>query len=422
MNMTATSSAARACVLAALVFAGCQKPAPEPEAVRPVRAVRVGDIKAVQGREFPGRARAKDEVDLSFRVGGPLVSLPVDVGSEVATGDVIAAIDPRDFRAALDSAEGTLSVAQANLLAMERGARPEEVEQLRAAVAEAEASYRQAVAEYERNARLLPTGAVVRSEYDVSLARRDRTAAQLKKAQEDLNIGLKGARPEDLDAKRSEIRALQAAVENARNQLEYTSLKAPFAGRIAARYVDNFQTVQAKQSIVRLLDISTIEVTIQVPESLISLVPRVTKSFCRFDAFPGREFEGRVTRIGSEASQTTRTFPVTIELPQPEDVEILPGMAATVRGEAEDEAAEGADVLIVPPGALFTDDAGGQSYVWVVHDGRNTVTRRAVKAGARTPVGVAVTDGPTTGEWVVTAGVHSLREGQQVRILQEGGP
>ena len=101
---------AYACMLAALMLVGCRKPAAESEAVRPVRAIKVGDLKAIQGREFPGRAKAKDEVELSFRVSGPLVSLPVDVGSKVKKGDVIAAIDPRDFQVALDSAQGNLAV------------------------------------------------------------------------------------------------------------------------------------------------------------------------------------------------------------------------------------------------------------------------------------------------------------------------
>lgn len=419
--MTNQSLLARTGVLAALLFVGCQKPSNRPEPVRPVRAVKVGDVKAVEGRQFPGRARAKDEVDISFRIGGPLVSLPVDVGSMVAAGDVIAAIDPRDFRAALDSAEGTLSVARANLAAMQ-SARPEEVEQLRAAVAEAEATYRQAFAEHERNAKLLSSATISRSDFDMSLARRDRTAAQLRAAQEALNIGLKGARPEDIQAKQSEIRALEAAVENARNQLEYTELKAPFAGRVAARYVDNFQTVQPKQPIVRLLDISKIEVTIQVPESLVSLVPQVTKAICRFDAIPGREFEGRITKVGSEASQTTRTYPVTIELDQPEDVEILPGMAATIRGHATEGDAAGSGALVVPPDALFAEEAGQKSYLWVVDQGTGTVSRRAVTLGALTPVGTTVTEGLAAGEWVLTAGVHSVREGQQVRLLGEGRP
>ena len=412
------AASAYICLLVGLVSAGCREAASEQEPVRPVRAIKVGDVKAFQGREFPGRASAKEEVDLSFRVSGPLISLPVDVGTKVTQGDVIAAIDPRDFQAALDSALGNLSVAKANLSAMERGARPEEIEQLKAAVAEAEAAAQQAAAEHERSEKLLPQRVVTKSEFDVTLARRDRTAAQVKKAKEDLNIGLKGARPEDLEAKRSEIRALEAAVENAKNQLDYATLKAPFDGTVAARYVENFQTVQAKQPVVRLLDVSKIEVTIQVPESLISLVPLVKKAVCRFDAFSGREFEGQVTKIGSEASQTTRTYPVTVVVDQPDDVQILPGMAAVVRGKPETDAKVAGEDLVVPPSVVFTDEAGQQSYVWTVEGQK--VARRPVKTGKLTPVGIAITEGLKPGDLVVSAGVFSLRENQAVRILEEG--
>jgi RND family efflux transporter MFP subunit len=421
--MRSTPYFACAYALVALMGIGCQEAAPEHQAIRPVDAVKVGDLKAIVGREFPGRAKACHEVDLSFRVSGPLVSLPVDVGSQVKKDDVVAVIDPKDFQTALDSAEGKLRMVQANLLAMERGARPEEVEQLKAALAKAEAEYRQAAADFNRNERLLPTGAVSRSDFDATLAQRDRTAALVTQAKEDLNIGLKGSRLEDLEAKRAEIKALEATVNDAKNQLDYTVLKAPFDGVVAAKHVHNFQTVQAKQPIVRLLDVSKIEVTVQVPESLITLAPRVKKVNCRFDAFPSREFAGQITKIGSEASQTTRTYPVTVAVDQPEDVQILPGMAAVVRAEPPEGEAEAGESLVVPPSAIFTDQsgqAGQQSYVWVVGEGGGPVTRRAVTAGELTPVGISVTEGLKTGEWVVTAGAHSLHEGQQVRVAHEG--
>ena len=409
-----------ACICAAILAAGCGTAAPAPEVVRPVRAVKVGDLKAISGREFPGRARAVDEVELSFRVAGPLVSLPVDVGTEVKKGDVVASIDPRDYQAAWDSAQANLARAQANLLAMERGARPEEIERLKSAVAQAEASYQQALAEFERNAELLPEGAVSRTDYDISLARRDRTQEEIKSAQEELNMGLRGARPEDLDAKRAEIKALEAAVANAKNQLDYTVLTAPFDGTVSARYVNNFQTVQAKEPIVRLLDITKIEVTFQLAENLISLVPQVTQVACRFDAFPGRDFPGKITKIGSEASQTTRTYPVTVQIEQPEDVLILPGMAATVRNQPEESADTTIRDILVPPSAVLAGEAGGPTYVWVVDEGSQKVSRRQVTTGELTPAGIAVTEGLTLGEWVVTAGVNLLHEGQAVKIRQEG--
>ncbi|MEO8496963.1 MAG: efflux RND transporter periplasmic adaptor subunit [Planctomycetota bacterium] len=410
----------RASLIAALVavsMSGCGEPVVQSEPIRPVRTIKVGDLKAIGGREFPGRAAAKDEVDLSFQVAGPLVALPVDVGSTVHKGDTIAAIDPRDFETAMDSAQGNLERAKANLLAMQRGARPEEIEQLKAALTQAEASYEQAAVEHGRNAKLVDSGAVSRSDFDISRARQQRSAAEVKSAKEGLNIGMAGARPEDIEAKRAEIRALEAAMAAAKNQMDYSTLTAPFDGEVAARYVENFQTVQAKQPIVKLLDVSKIEVTVQIPESLIGLVPQVKQVDCRFDAFPGQDFIGKVTKIGREASQTTRTYPVTVEIDQPEGARILPGMAAMIRNHPVEGEAEVADDLIVPPASVFTAADGPQSYVWVVDTGGNKVARRAVKTGALTAVGLKVVDGLKAGDVVVTSGVNTLREGQEVKLL-----
>lgn len=419
--MSGPTRALSAALIVVFCSSGCGEPETPTEQVRPVRAITVGDAKGMRGREFPGRAAAKDDVDLSFQVAGPLVSLPVDVGSEVKQGDVIATLDPRDFEAALASAQGSLAQARANLTAMETGARPEEIEQLKAAVAEADATHKEALAEYERSEKLLEREAVTQQDFDIALARRDRTAAQLTNAKEDLNIGMKGARPEDLEAKRAEIRALEAAVQSAQNQLDYSVLKAPFDGEVAARYVDNYQTVQAKQPVVRLLDVSKIEITVQIPESVIPLVPLVKQVSCHFDVFGEREFVGRVTNIGGEASQITRTYPVTVELEQPEDVRILPGMAATVRNKPDESENPAEGNLVVPPAAVFAVEEGQQSYVWVVEEPGMTVARREVEVGELTSVGLAILEGLKRGESVVTAGVNSLRENQPVTILEEGG-
>ncbi|MFG0251991.1 MAG: biotin/lipoyl-binding protein, partial [Phycisphaerales bacterium JB038] len=231
--MSGVLRAAFAALIVGLLAAGCAEPEARTEQVRPVRAIKVGDVTGIQGREFPGRAAARDEVELSFQVAGPLISLPVDTGSQVKQGSVIATIDPRDFQTALASAEANLQRERVNLVTMQTGARPEEVEQLKADVAEAEATHLEAAANYDRYKQLLERSAATKEDHDIALARRDRTAAQLKVAQEALKIGESGARPEDIDAKRAEILALEAAVTAARNQLDYTVLTAPFDGEVA---------------------------------------------------------------------------------------------------------------------------------------------------------------------------------------------
>lgn len=406
-------------VLAVFAAVGCGSGTADPEIPRPVRAVKVADVVGLRSRTFPGRAEAVDEVDLSFRVAGQVIKLPVRVGDRVAKGDLLAALDPIDYRTALDLARGNLMRAQAELAAMEAGARPEEILQLQAGLSEAESSLERAEAEHQRNVTLRERGAISQSEFDLSRTMRDRAAAQLKTAQEALRIGQVGARKEDLAAKQGEIKALQAMVTDAENRLSFTSLMAPFEGGVAARFVDNFQTVQSQQPVLRLLNTASIKVVVQVPESAISLAPLVEKVTCWFDAFPDRQFEGRVFEIGTEATRTTRTFPVTALIDQPEDVKILPGMAGRVQAVVDDTISIDQHQLTVPIGAVFTPDTQRQSYVWLVDEPSQTVSRRSVKTGAITSLGLTIVEGIEPGDWVVTAGVHSLREGQRVRLITE---
>ncbi len=399
--------------------AGCGSGTEDSEVPRPVRAVKVADVVGLRSRTFPGRAEAVDEVDLSFRVSGQVIQLPVRVGDRVAEGDLLAALDPIDYRTALDLARGNLMRAQAELAAMEAGARPEEILQLQAGLSETVSNLERAEAEHQRNVTLRERGAISQSEFDLSRTMRDRAAAQVKTAQEALRIGQVGARKEDLMAKQGEIKALQAMVTDAENRVSFTSLMAPFEGGVAARFVDNFQTVQAQQPILRLLNTASIRIVVQVPESAISLAPLVEKVTCWFDAFPDREFEGRVFEIGTEATRTTRTFPVTALIDQPEDVKILPGMAGRVQAVVDDSISIDQHPLTVPIGAVFTPDTQQQSYVWLVDEQNQTVSRRSVKTGAIASLGLTILEGIEPGDWVVTAGVHSLREGQRVRLMTE---
>ena len=85
--------------LSMLLLMGCgEEAAPEKTVVRPVKAMKVSDVEGFRQRQFPGRAKGTQEVDLAFRVSGPLITRDVDVGSVVKTGDVVARIDPRDFQ------------------------------------------------------------------------------------------------------------------------------------------------------------------------------------------------------------------------------------------------------------------------------------------------------------------------------------
>ncbi|MHC4400991.1 MAG: efflux RND transporter periplasmic adaptor subunit [Planctomycetota bacterium] len=409
-------------LLAAAACAGCGEQTAEPP-IRPVRAMKLGDVSGLETRWFPGRAKATEEVNLSFRVAGELIALPIDVGDVVKEGDVLAKLDPSDFQAALERAKARLAQAVAELDAMQI-ARPEEIRRLESEVKEAEAVLALAETDYGRALRMQKEdpGSIAQRDVDRRLAARDRSTAVLDQTKESLIIAQKGARKEDVAAKEAEIRSLDAEVAVARNNLDYTQLRAKFDGTIVAKYVENYQTVVAQQAVCRLLDSSRIEIVVDIPESHISLAPYVTDVICIFDAFPDTKIEGvEIKEVGIEASEVTRTYPVTCIMDQPDPstgVKILPGMAGRLNGKAKlpDQAEEqGFDV---PESAVFSGD-GGREHVWVI-DETMVVRAQAVTPISLTATGMRVT-GLEAGQRIATAGVDYLKEGRKISILEDSG-
>ena len=346
---------------------GCNEASVEETAIpiRTVRAMRVADLEGLSRRSFPGRAEATQEIDLAFRVSGPLVARPVSIGDEVEKGKLIARIDPRDFEVDLRNAQGSLQRAEAN--------------------------EQRALSDYERNLEIQQENPAA-----ISQARIDQSK-------------------EALDVARADIAALEASVAAAKNALNDTDLTAPFSGTVVATYVENFQNVREKQKIVRLLDNSRIEFTVNIPESLISLIDYTREVTVVFDAFPDVTVSAEIHEVGNEASEITRTFPVTLIMDQPENVKILPGMAGRASGSASRPSGGGQVEMVVPVTAVFSPEDGDKNFVWVIDPSTNIVKRREVQLGTAISGGYIVDAGLQEGELIATAGVHFLNEDQEVR-------
>ncbi|MBW1942987.1 MAG: efflux RND transporter periplasmic adaptor subunit [Deltaproteobacteria bacterium] len=402
------------------IFGACEKEVPKKEVVRPVRAMKVGDATGFVNRFFPGQAKATREVELSFRVPGPLILRPIDVGDEVKQGQVLARIDPRDYEVRLRNAQSQLARAKANLKAM-RQARPEDIRRAESKVRSAEAVLTQAMAEYNRILKIKEQdpGAVSGSMIDLVTQKRVSAEANLRNAKEELSISKLGARPEDILAKQSEIRALEAEVDSAKDQLRYTHLNAPFDSTVVAIYVENYEFVQARQPIARLVDHDRIEMIINIPENLISYASQIKGIHVRYDPFPNVEIPALIKEVGKEASQTTRTYPVTLIMDQPEGIRILPGMAGKAYSKGGASGESGSLKIEIPETAIFSPDETQKTYVWVIDETSKKVNRREVKTGALSDFGITIEQGLKPGEWVATAGVHYLREGQGVKLLKE---
>ena len=138
---------------------GCSKPAETgakaEEVVRPVKAMRLLSAASQKVREFPGIVKPAREVNLAFRVGGPLVAYDIRVGQRMEKGAVMARIDPRDFKIRVQRLSAALAEAGAGLKAMKKGARAEDVARLEAELDAAKSRLADAQRDFDRQKNLL---------------------------------------------------------------------------------------------------------------------------------------------------------------------------------------------------------------------------------------------------------------------------
>lgn len=348
--------ATSAILAAAVLAAGCSEP-PAPEPIRPIRSIKVADAASLGQRWFPGRAEATLEVDLGFEVNGQLIERPANVGDVITAGTLMARVDPREFDNALLRAKAERDRAKAY---------------------------------FER----------------VEIAYEKRAVAR-----------------QEVDDARAQFNRAQATVEIRQKDVDDTRMTAPFDGVVSSTFVDNFQNVRAKQPVIRFLDVSSVEMVINVPEDMINLVQYVKTVRVRFDAIPGVETQATVKEVSNEASKATRTFPVTLIMePKIGDTTIKPGMAGEVTaGNVEIPERLLKKGIEVPATAIFSpdDEDPSKTFVWVVDESSSTVHRREVTAVRLSERGGTLVQGLDPGTRIATAGVHSLREGQQVRLQQE---
>ena len=260
---------------------------------------------------------------------------------------------------------------------------------------QAEANFRQAETTFERYKDIVERGAVSRQE---------------------------------LDLRQRNFEVAQAELATARKALSDTRLVAPFAGEIGRRLVDNFVNVQAKQGVVILQDLTTLEVVVSIPEqdwararpglsreertALIS--PMVSLSM-----IPGREFPARLKEVATVADPVTRTFEVIAEMDNPTDVSILPGMTANITVTIpEGGTVSGEDTAFTIPANAVLADEQGNSTVWKVDPESMTVSRTTIQLGDMSGDQVRVLGGLNSGDRIATSGVHNLREGMQVSELR----
>jgi len=354
-----------AAALAACAAAGCKSQGTAAEKPRPVMAVTVKQVPLSQTRTLAGEIRARVETDVGFQLAGKIIARPVSVGDTVKKGQVVARLDDQDQRNAVISAEADVSTATAQL-------------------AEARTTE-------ERQRILIEKKVNTQARYDESLTKLKTAEARLESA--------------------------KAQLQTAKDRLSYTILVSDADGVVTATSAEPGEVVAAGQKVVRIAQGSDIDAVLDVPEAAFVGFERPAKPpevEVWLSAAPTVRTVGRVREVSPSADAQTRTYRVKVGLESPPSQMRL---GATIVGRLVQQ---GGSVVELAASALFDDK--GKPAVWVVDPKSRAVSLKPVTVDRFDSEKVVVSSGLADGETVVVAGVHSLRPGQIVRLLERPSP
>lgn len=326
--------------------------------VRPAKVVEIAYQRRGQTLTLAGTVVPRIESNLGFRVAGKVVARSVDVGTVVQPGDLIAQLDPADYRLAVDNA--------------------------RAALASAEADFARAKADHDRYLNLRGTSVFT---------------AQTMEQRQSLSA-----------TAQARVEQARSQLASAENNLAYTELRADTAGVITAVQAEVGQVLAQGQGVVRLARTNELEILVGVPEHRLKTVREARDATFELWSDQGRRFPARLRELSPSADPQTRTYPARFTvLEQPEFIGL--GMTATLAFQRPDAQ----PVAEVPLSAIF--QRGTQPAVWVVDRDSGTVSLRPVTIARWRSESAAIADGVKDGELIATAGVHKLEAGQKVKPL-----
>ena len=212
----------------------------------------------------------------------------------------------------------------------------------------------------------------------------------------------------DHDQLRYDLENARAAWRLAQLELSYTNVTAPIAGVVASRSIKAGNFVQINTPIIRIVDNSRLEATLNVPERDLAKMRVGLPVRMQVDALAGRAFEGVVDRIAPVVDAGSGTFRVVCAF-DPDDGVLQPGMFARIGIDYDTRSA----ALAIPRSALLDDD--GEAAVYTVRDGK--AVRTVVETGYVDGDFIEVRDGLAEGDRVVTAGKVAVRDGSAVQVI-----
>jgi RND family efflux transporter MFP subunit len=323
---------------------------------RPVKTIVIGGNATGDTRTFPAVVDAIQKAEISFRVDGKVQKILVKEGDEVKKGQVLAELDPTDFKIRLNDRQASYDTAKAN---------------------------------YDRAVALVKKGAISQVDHDNIRAKYHTAKANLDTAKQDLLYTKLKANFDGYIAKRHVEKFEEVILSQTIFSLEdVSSLKIKIDVPENLMIIIN-RTGKGKRNLHAV-----------------------------FDNISNREFPLSFLESSTKADPNTKTFKVTLKMATPENYNVLPGMTATVIAELFSYETQSESAIALPVSAVISDN-NKQATVWIVDEKTMTVNPKKVTPGLMVGNTMQV-EGLNTGERVVVAGAPFLRKNMKVTLLDTG--
>jgi len=413
------------CVLVALLAMGYFYfySAPKSISAAQARLETSGSSAAGTVLSVSGYVVAHHKIAVGAKVMGRVKWIGVEKGDRVQQGQVLVRLEDNEFRAQVNQARANLAAAQARLDQLRAGSRPQEKLKDRAGVLQAEATLRNAEAEYERSEKLYRDGVVSKAELDRAIAQRDVARAQVESARQASAMTNIGPRAEEIRAAAAQVQQMRAALDYAQTQFADTEIKAPISGTVLQRIVETGEMVTpsatgesgARTSVVALADLSDLQIELDISQADFARLKMDQRAEIIPEAFPNLRYSGFIAEIAPEANRAKATVQVKVKVENPDD-QLRPEMNARVNFLTDAKPSDGKTVarVLVPKAAVVRKD--GKEVVFVIKG--NKVELRSIRVGEEAGGFFQVLDGLSGGESIATTGADKLKDGDRVTIAK----
>lgn len=238
-------------------------------------------------------------------------------------------LDTKDIEAQVAQAEAGVNTAQANLLKMQAGARPEQIAQAQSALDSAKISYTNAKNNFDRNQQLLVAGAISQAQLETAQTQLAAAQAQYNSAQDQLNLLIQGETEESLNVMRAQVGQSQAALELAKTQLVNGTIVSPISGIVSEKNINLGELASPGISLISVVNVDSLYIKASLPEGFMGDVSVGEEVVVKVAEIKDQEFKGKISVIDPVIDSRSKSVLVRIQVDNPNKT-LKPGMLAEI--------------------------------------------------------------------------------------------